>query len=448
MSVLTMSLLLNSCEKPKTPEPEPPVTPDPKIEVTQTKLTAEAAGADYEVTYSITNPTETGKLTATCSEQWVTSIDCSSEGKVTFTVLPNETETARTAEMVLKYESVSATVTIEQAGKEKEEPQDPEYDVDIEMPLFYGIYYGEYFVKGVGNYWFYLMDKEMVSDVMSPEGNYYRIDLYAPLADDPDAAFVPDGTYTYDTQSSCASGTFTKSYSYLVTTDASGKGKAHDYTEGVLTVKNEGGNCSFELIVTIEGKKHRVRYSGPAPFTNDSSDEPDVDYPQIKEDINMNVVNADAYWSEDNNGVAAIDLRFMDMEKDSEGNPAYPGTLVDIDLFCTLDGDGSIKPGKYTISDNAGTDGTLAKGSISSIIGIMIPSGTNVQQYDKDGNRSFGPVTGGSFTISGNADEATVEIDFTMEGKHSFKATYSGPLPVKNIPTDNSSASIRASKRF
>lgn len=448
MSVLTFALFLNSCDKPKTPETEPPVTLEPKIEVSRSKITAEASGSDLEVTYSIANPTETGKLTADCSEQWITSIDCSTEGKVTLTVLPNDTENVRTAEMILKYESATASVSIEQAGKDKEEPKDPEYDVDIEMPLFYGIYYGDYFVKEVGNYWFYLMDKEMISDVMSPEGNYYRIDLYAPLAENADAAFIPDGTYTYDIESSCKSGTFTKSYSYLVTTDASGKGKAHDYTDGVLTVKNEGGNCSFELTVTIEGKKHRVRYSGPAPFKNDSAGEPDVDYPQIKEDIDMNVVNADAYWTEDNSGVAAIDLRLMDMEKDSEGNPAYPGTLVDIDLFCTLDTGGNIRPGKYVISDNAGADGTLAKGSVSSVIGIMIPSGTNVQQYDKDGNRSFGPVTEGTFTISGEASDVTLEIDFTMAGRHKFKATYSGPLPVKNIPSGNSGASIRAAKRL
>lgn len=420
---------------------------DPKIKIENETVSVDAQGGNCEILYSVENVVEWVSMDASSDAEWISEIDCSVANKVTFAVGPNDKTEERSALITLKYGTVEATAQVVQSGKEPSE-----YDVDLVMPKFYGIYYGDYYTAGVGNYWFYLMDKEMINDVMAPSGNYYRIDLYGALAEDPSAAFVPDGTYTFDPLSSSASGTFTKGYSYLITTDAAGKGTAHEYTDAVLTVKNEGENCRFELIATIEGRKHRIVYDGPAPFMDDSkSSEPEVDYPQLKENIDMNVVSADAYWVETKDGVTALDMRFMDMEKDTEGNPVYPGNLLDIDLFSVLESDGSIKPGKYTIADSedeAGPDGTMTPGSVSSLFGVMfIPSGTNVQQYDADGNRLFGPVTKGSLTISGDASNASVDIDFTMVGGYTFKAKYTGPLSVKNIPTDASQPSLRVAKR-
>lgn len=429
ISLATLAAMsLFSCEK--SPEPETPADENPKIEIQNRTISATAEGGDFEILYSIVNAVDWVKLSASSEADWITSIGYPSDGKVTFTVLPNGTQDERSAVLKLEYGTVAGEVSVVQAGKEPSE-----YDVEMEMPLFYGIYYGDYFAPGVGNYWFYLMDQEMVNDVMSPNGNYYRIDLYGALSDDPSAARVPDGTYTLDLESTCAEWTFTEKYSYLIVTDETGQGLGYRCSEGVLTVKNDGENCSFELIATIDGLKHRITYNGHAPFTDDSEDDDsDVDYPQISEDIDLDIVNADAYWESASGDVACLDIRFMDMEKDSEGNPLYPGVALDIDLYCILEDDGSIRAGEYVISDNAGAAGTMAKGSISSIIGIMIPYGTNAQQFDGDGNRSFGPVTEGTFTISGDASEAVIEIDFTMEGNHTIKASYKGPFPVKNIP--------------
>lgn len=216
-------------------------------------------------------------------------------------------------------------------------------------------------------------------------------------------------------------------------------------------MKNEGENSSFELIATIDGKDYRVTYNGPASFKDDSGTDEPVDYPQLKENVDLNVVSADAYWVETKEGVSAIDLRFMDMEKDGSGNPVYPGNILDVDLYSVLESDGSIKPGTYTIAaseEEAGPDGTMTPGSVSSLFGVMfIPSGTNVQQYDENGERLFGPVTKGTLTISGNASSATVDIDFTMVGGYTVKGKYTGPLPVNRLPSDASVPSLRAAKR-
>lgn len=443
-ALAAMSLLF-SCNK--STEDENPKANKPLILIQTRTVSVEAQGGACEILYTVENAVSGVSMEASCDADWISDIDCSVENKVTFTVAPNDQAEERTAPVILRYGTETATAQVVQHTDGWSE-----YDVELEMPKFYRIYYGDYYSPGVGNYWFYLMDQDMVNDVMSPNGNYYRIDLYGELSEDPSAAVVPDGTYELDFASTCASGTFTSNYSYLMTTDEAGRGTAHDYTEAVLTVKNDGENCSFELIATIEGKKHRITYNGPAPFMDDSgSDEPEVDYPQLKENVDLNVVNADAYWVETKEGVSAIDLRFMDMEKDGSGNPVYPGNILDVDLYTVLESDGSIKPGTYTIADSeeeAGPDGTMTPGSVSSIMGmIFFPAGTNVQQYDEDENRLFGPVTSGTLTISGNATSATVDIDFTMVGGYTVKGKYTGPLPVDRLPSDASVPSLRAAKR-
>ena len=437
--------LLFSCNK--SGEVENPQASQPIILIQTRTVSVEAQGGDCEILYTVENAKNGVSMEASCDAEWISNIDCSVANKVTFTVDPNNQAEERTTPIILRYGTETATAQVVQHTDGWSE-----YDVELEMPKFYGIYYGDYYMPGVGNYWFYLMDQDMVNDVMSPNGNYYRIDLYGELSEDSSAAVVPDGTYKLDFASTCASGTFTSNYSYLMTTDEAGRGTAHDSTEAVLTVKNDGENCSFELIATIEGKKHRITYNGPAQFMDDSgSDEPEVDYPQLKENVDLNVVSADAYWVETKEGVSAIDLRFMDMEKDGSGNPVYPGNILDVDLYSVLESDGSIKPGTYTIAaseEEAGPDGTMTPGSVSSIMGmIFFPLGTNVQQYDEDENRLFGPVTSGTLTISGNASSATVDIDFTMVGGYTVKGKYTGPLPVDRLPSDASVPSLRAAKR-
>lgn len=438
--------LLFSCNK--SGEVENPQASQPIILIQTRTVSVEAQGGDCEILYTVENAKNGVSMEASCDAEWISNIDCSVANKVTFTVAPNGQAEERTVPVILRYGTETATAQVVQHA----EGWSP-YDVDIEMPKFCGYYYyGESYLPGVGNYYFYLMDQDMVNDVMSPNGNYFRIDLYGELSEDPSAAVVPDGTYTLDFDSTGESGTFDSAYSYLIVTDEAGRGTAHDYTEAVLTVKNEGENSSFELIATIDGKKYRVTYNGPASFRDDSgTDEPEVDYPQLKENVDLNVVNADAYWVETNEGVSAIDLRFMDMEKDGSGNPVYPGNILDVDLYSALESDGSIKPGTYTIAaseEEAGPDGTMTPGSVSSLFGVMfIPSGTNVQQYDEDENRLFGPVTSGTLTISGNASSATVDINFTMVGGYTVKGKYTGPLPVDRLPSDASVPSLRAAKR-
>ena len=75
-----------------------------------------AAGGAGSFAYTLTNPKEGQKLTATTDAEWITDITVN-EGTVSYTVDENTVEESREATITLKYEGVDdVTVTVAQAG--------------------------------------------------------------------------------------------------------------------------------------------------------------------------------------------------------------------------------------------------------------------------------------------------------------------------------------------
>lgn len=76
-----------------------------------------AEGADVTITYEITNPVAGAELTASTDVDWITDIDCTVDGEVSFTVAPNETEDNRSTLITLSYPGANnVTVSISQSG--------------------------------------------------------------------------------------------------------------------------------------------------------------------------------------------------------------------------------------------------------------------------------------------------------------------------------------------
>lgn len=89
-------------------------TMTPIITGVENPETIAAEGADVTVVYSITNPTEGVSLTATTEATWISDIDCSVAGEVSFTVAANDGE-ARNATIVFSYTGAeSVTVLVSQ----------------------------------------------------------------------------------------------------------------------------------------------------------------------------------------------------------------------------------------------------------------------------------------------------------------------------------------------
>lgn len=113
-------------EKPQ-PEQEPVLTL-----TSQEVMNFEAEGGIGEISYSLQYPREGVYVLAGCEADWVTNLE--GGDKVTFKVLANTAEEARTAKIKVQYASQSFEVTVNQAGQEPENPEEPEDPEDPKEP--------------------------------------------------------------------------------------------------------------------------------------------------------------------------------------------------------------------------------------------------------------------------------------------------------------------------
>ena len=91
----------------------PSITVDPK------SISATADGGNFEIAYTIENPVDGGEISASCPAPYVASLDCSTDGLVTFTVAVNDGD-YRNTEISITYTwadgSTSVAVPVSQTG--------------------------------------------------------------------------------------------------------------------------------------------------------------------------------------------------------------------------------------------------------------------------------------------------------------------------------------------
>ncbi len=82
------------------------VVPDPEISLNATEVNVPHKGGIAEMTYTLTNPVEGAELTAVSTAEWISDLNTSVEGKITFTVAPNELTEPRTTEIEMTYPGI------------------------------------------------------------------------------------------------------------------------------------------------------------------------------------------------------------------------------------------------------------------------------------------------------------------------------------------------------
>ena len=106
---------LTGCEEPET-------SLVPVFEaVSSDDIEAPAEGGIFNIAYSLENPAENGKVSATADgADWITDIDCETSGQVTFNVARNEEESMREVKITVSYgydgETQSFEVNVIQEG--------------------------------------------------------------------------------------------------------------------------------------------------------------------------------------------------------------------------------------------------------------------------------------------------------------------------------------------
>ena len=226
--VISAFLCLLSVQACKKDLPEQPPVKTPVLEITTGDIVADPSGEECTLVYTITEEVEGGTVTAQSPAEWVEAVDYDTVGSVSFTVLPNHTESERTSKLIVTYNygeglAVKDSINITQPAAAVIEP---EYDYEFEMKELYGVYYGtKYGLNGEYSYFITLSDLPYGADGYSqPGGTYYILDMFGP-ASEGGGFMCPVGTYTLGEPGATAEFTFTPDISFAATISEDGESR-------------------------------------------------------------------------------------------------------------------------------------------------------------------------------------------------------------------------------
>ena len=185
------AMLSTSCEVFDNP------THTPVLELTSSeKLRVDREGGEFEITYSLMHASfGTTVSVQVVNSAMITNVDTSDLGKVIITISENTTEAVREGAVIVSYNSLSFTVIVEQDYAVVDKPA---VRRDIVANQLVGNYYGENLKDGVGHYWIILTKDGFVDGAAVAGGEYFRLDLIAPIPTDMSNVKIPDGEYTLD----------------------------------------------------------------------------------------------------------------------------------------------------------------------------------------------------------------------------------------------------------
>jgi hypothetical protein len=178
-------------------EPSNNDTPKTQLELTsENKLRVDRNGGEFEIHYSLLNPVEGTAVEATViNSAMITRADTSIAGVVAITISENSTDAIREGAVIVSYGALSFTVKVEQDYAAVDAPQER---VEIVANQLVGNYYGDNLREGVGHYWIILTKDGFVDGAAVAGGEYFRLDLIAPMPQDMNDIRIPDGDYTFD----------------------------------------------------------------------------------------------------------------------------------------------------------------------------------------------------------------------------------------------------------
>lgn len=207
-------------------------------------MDASAEGGAYMMTYTLEHPKAGAGVEATCEAAWITNLDASIDGQITFHVEPNLVSEPRSAVVVVSYDQMEYPFTVNQA----------EYKVVYDAPFTYALSFGG------GDFQFQLApSNHLVNYELLPNSSYYTFNIFADpnnLPTNPKCYDLPAGTYTIDPTNSGAVGTaYANENSFLLMTDSNCETSVIYFTEGTILIDDNGVRAE---VVTEDGVKHVV----------------------------------------------------------------------------------------------------------------------------------------------------------------------------------------------
>ena len=251
------AMLTTACEVVESPKH------DPELELTSEEtLRVDREGGEFEITYNLLH----ASLGTTVSVQvvnsaMITDVDTTNMGKVVITISENPTDAIREGAVIVSYESLSFTVLVHQDYTAVDQPA---VRRDIVANQLVGNFYGDNLAAGVGHYWIILTKDGFVDGAAVAGGEYFRLDLMAPMPEDMEDIRIPDGEYRFDLSMSMDKFTIVDigntDYSWV---DEDMEGWALPLEDAKLKVS---GN-RFELEAFVDNTEYHVTFEGDYSLT-------------------------------------------------------------------------------------------------------------------------------------------------------------------------------------
>lgn len=395
-----------------------------------------AAGGSVTITYSIVNPVEGGKVSASSEAEWLTDFVSGEEGSVSFNAGANDGE-AREAAVVLTYEwadgKVETEVPVSQAAGTSE-------GYVVEPVNAYGSFRSGSQESGVMNVILVFTDMEV--DGWGSEtgpGNRISVDSYLPF--DLDGNIGP-GEYELTSYAgepfTCTAGWSEEYdgwiYAYGTYLDIWADQYGYDceyvfWTSGTMTVSGSGDSYDVTLdFVSQNGETLSCSYSGPIEITGIPQP-----YSCLTGDYTLDLEGATAYATGFGDYMEyGYDKWTLQLSPTGGGQDG-----VYFELY-TPNGqfEDGIPSGTYTAAADYDSIGPwqYMTGSLDPIWGYI--SGTNYYFYE-DGNSwptAYAPALSGEVTLTVNSDGTySVSFSFVDDFDNTWDGEWSGPVEMEDM---------------
>ena len=398
MMFAAVSLFAMSCEPKDAPEQEV------EFQITSdTTVTMAAEGGTFVIAYTISGDDYNNVTAEADDTEIINAINTNQKGYIVVSVSKNESYSERSAAVRITYGEHSDIVRVNQAARVVN------YEViNIAANQLVGKYYGDNIKEGVGHYWIILTKDGFVDGAAVAGGEYFRLDLLAPMPTDESNVRIPDGEYRFDTSQNYEEFTIVDigntDYSWV---DDQMEGWTIPLADASLTVKAN----RFELVAVVESKEYHVAFEGDYSLTTSVITD---HVSSLTQDAVIDVSNCNAYvtsygdyWSCgcNNWGIEFVcrsgmkNGTYLVIDFLSTSTTNFTGTYVDSGFSAEDETMPDFRPGVFVPGFRVADDADLLLGSLY----MVYKDGLCVSQA---------PLYEGTVTIEANGNGTyTIAID-------------------------------------
>lgn len=398
MMFAAVSLFAMSCEPKDAPEQEV------EFQITSdTTVTMDAEGGTFVIVYTISGDDYNNVNAEADDTEIINAINTKQNGYIVVSVSENESYSERSAAVRVTYGEHSAIIRVNQAARVVN------YEVvNIAANQLVGKYYGDNIKKGVGHYWIILTKDGFVDGAAVAGGEYFRLDLLAPMPTDENNVRIPDGEYRFASSQNFEEFTIVDigntDYSWV---DDQMEGWAQPLADASLTVKAN----RFELVAVVESTEYHVVFEGDYSLTTTVITE---HVSSLTEDTVIDVSNCNAsvasygdYWDCGYNNwciefVCRSGMKngtYLVIDFLSNSTTDFTGTYVDSGFSAEDETKPDFRPGVFIPGFRVADDADLLLGSLY----VVYKDGLCVSQA---------PLYEGTVTIEANGNGTyTIAID-------------------------------------